>query len=235
MVLHGLYGRVARNRYPVAINDIFYTLAPGFCIHADVKLELDPDTAAKEVTYDEPSKTIKIPLAAINDGQRRTKMVMFTCNQCGKDVSWLPLAQQALLHSRAKCLVSPGQQCYPWTLHITSQHYYNMVPSCCIYAGGRSARLVNPVAWEKGAVFCQCQHCGVWHTLRAAKHIMEEVRYNDPDWQLEGQQASTTAMAAAADIDGACAVLYAAYSLAQLLLGVCRALHTFASHDADAL
>jgi hypothetical protein len=50
---------------------------------ADLQLELNPDAAAKEVTYDEATKTVRIPLAAVNDGQRRTKMVMFTCNQCG--------------------------------------------------------------------------------------------------------------------------------------------------------
>eukprot|EP00775_Hariotina_reticulata_P003524 gene3524-biopygen5224 len=105
-------------------------------IPSDVTLELDPDTSKREVTYDEDSKTVRIPLAAINDGQRRTKMVMFTCNKCG----------------------------------------------------GRSARLVNPVAWEKGAVFAQCQHCDVWHTLAAAPHIIEEVRYNDPEKQQQQQQ-----------------------------------------------
>jgi hypothetical protein len=44
------------------------------------------------------------------------------------------------------------------------------------HTGGRSARLVNPVAWDKGAVFCQCQHCDVWHMLRADKSIVEEIR-----------------------------------------------------------
>ncbi|KAF6261122.1 hypothetical protein COO60DRAFT_810182 [Scenedesmus sp. NREL 46B-D3] len=92
----------------------------------DLQLELNSDAAAKEVTYDEETKTVRIPLAAVGDGQRRTKMVMFTCNKCG----------------------------------------------------GRSARLVNPVAWERGAVFCQCQHCEVWHTLAAHPSILEEIRYN---------------------------------------------------------
>ena len=45
--------------------------------------------------------------------------------------------------------------------------------------GGRSARLVNPIAWEKGLVFAQCQHCDVWHTLAANNpRIYEEVRYD---------------------------------------------------------
>ena len=34
--------------------------------------------------YDEANKTVRIPLAALTDGQRRTKMVMFTCNKCGE-------------------------------------------------------------------------------------------------------------------------------------------------------
>jgi len=62
-------------------------------------------------------------------------------------------------------------------------------------AGGRSARLVNPLAWEKGAVFAQCQHCDVWHTLAAAPHIIEEIRYNDPTQQ---QQQNTPLEAATA-------------------------------------
>eukprot|EP00882_Tetradesmus_deserticola_P004050 GHRQ01004279.1.p1 GENE.GHRQ01004279.1~~GHRQ01004279.1.p1 ORF type:complete len:238 (+),score=51.04 GHRQ01004279.1:115-828(+) len=129
--------RVHRNRRPYICRSTTFTDP----LPDDLQLELNPDTAAKEVTYDEDTKTVKIPLAAVNDGQRRTKMVMFTCNKCG----------------------------------------------------GRSARLVNPVAWEKGAVFCQCQHCSVWHTLAAHPSILEEIRYNDPEWQLQQQDGSTAA------------------------------------------
>lgn len=107
-------------------------------IPEDVKLEVDPDGGAKQTTYDEEGKVVRIPLSALGEGQRRTKMVMFTCNKCG----------------------------------------------------GRSARLVNPVAWDKGAVFAQCQHCDVWHTLAAHPSIIEEVRYNDPGWRLP--RAATT-------------------------------------------
>jgi hypothetical protein len=56
-----------------------------------VQLELDPDAAASEVTYDEATKTVRIPLSALSDDgssgagkQRRTKMVMFSCNKCGE-------------------------------------------------------------------------------------------------------------------------------------------------------
>lgn len=52
--------------------------------NTDVQLELNPDQAAKDVLYDETNKTVRIPLAALTDGQRRTKMVMFTCNKCGE-------------------------------------------------------------------------------------------------------------------------------------------------------
>lgn len=112
----------------------------------DVNLELNPAPDASEVLYDEAAKTVRIPLAAVADGQRRTKMVMFTCNKCG----------------------------------------------------GRSARLVNPVAWARGAVFCQCQHCQVWHMLKADKSIVEEIRYNDPDWQMPKAQEGKAAAAAEA-------------------------------------
>lgn len=63
----------------------------------------------------------------------------------------------------------------------------------CVFVppGGRSARLVNPLAWERGAVFAQCQPCGVWHTLAAQPHIIEEIRYNDPEWQQPGAAAAT--------------------------------------------
>lgn len=51
-------------------------------------------------------------------------------------------------------------------------------------SGGRTARLVNPVAWERGVVFCQCQQCSVWHTLAANNpKVIEEIVYDDPEGQ----------------------------------------------------
>ncbi|KAG2438104.1 hypothetical protein HXX76_005713 [Chlamydomonas incerta] len=90
------------------------------------------EDGTKEVEYDEEKKVVRIPLSALGDGTRRSKLVLFTCNKCG----------------------------------------------------GRSARLVNPVAWEKGVVFGQCSKCGVWHVLQANnKKIFEEVRYKeDPEY-----------------------------------------------------
>ncbi|GBF93386.1 hypothetical protein Rsub_06424 [Raphidocelis subcapitata] len=59
-----------------------------------------------------------------------------------------------------------------------------LVMFTCNKCGGRSARLVNPLAWEKGLVFAQCQHCEVWHTLAANNPaLMEEIRYDDPEGQ----------------------------------------------------
>lgn len=79
------------------------------------------------ITYDEDSKTMRIPLSTSGQSGRRTKLVMFTCNKCG----------------------------------------------------GRSSRNVNPLAWEKGLVFCQCEHCSVWHTLaNNNKTMLEEIIYD---------------------------------------------------------
>ncbi|KAG2489076.1 hypothetical protein HYH03_012512 [Edaphochlamys debaryana] len=50
----------------------------------------------------------------------------------------------------------------------------------CNKCGGRTARMVNPIAWANGVVFGQCSHCKVWHVLSAPnKKIFEEVRYKD--------------------------------------------------------
>eukprot|EP00877_Chromochloris_zofingiensis_P001439 jgi/Chrzof1/11296/Cz05g31140.t1 len=95
---------------------------------ADLRLEVETDEEQTGITYDDETKTVHIPLSIYNDGARRTKLVMFTCNRCG----------------------------------------------------GRSARLVNPIAWEKGLVFGQCQHCEVWHTLASNNpKLLEEIRYNE--------------------------------------------------------
>lgn len=48
----------------------------------------------------------------------------------------------------------------------------------CNKCGGRSEKLVNPLAWEKGLVLAQCDHCKVWHTLASNDpKLFEEVRY----------------------------------------------------------
>jgi hypothetical protein len=50
---------------------------------AGLRLEVEPNEGVKEVTYDEQEKVVRIPLSAM-EGGRRTKLVMFTCNKCGK-------------------------------------------------------------------------------------------------------------------------------------------------------
>lgn len=203
---------------------------------ADLQLELNPDTAAKQVTYDEATKTVRIPLAAVNEGQRRTKMVMFTCNKCGmwcagsscllcrlcviccgsQAVTLIPLvfglraASQAAL---AAAVQGSRVELYAHTafgipvVHLCALGSGSGSHGCCCCllllllsrVGGRSARLVNPVAWEKGAVFAQCQHCEVWHTLAAHPSIIEEIRYNDPEWQQQQQQQVVSSTAAAGE------------------------------------
>jgi hypothetical protein len=53
-----------------------------------VQLEINPDAGARDVLYDEGSKTVRIPLAALADTARRSKMVMFRCNKCGEWSAW---------------------------------------------------------------------------------------------------------------------------------------------------
>jgi hypothetical protein len=50
---------------------------------AGLRLEPASDENQTDVEYDEASKTVRIPLSAM-DGGRRTKLVMFTCNKCGE-------------------------------------------------------------------------------------------------------------------------------------------------------
>ncbi|EFJ47616.1 hypothetical protein VOLCADRAFT_91932 [Volvox carteri f. nagariensis] len=75
---------------------------------ADLRIEAKEEDGTSNIDYDEENKVVRIPLSALGpEGQRRTKLVLFTCNKCG----------------------------------------------------GRTARLVNPIAWDKGAVFGQCAKC----------------------------------------------------------------------------
>lgn len=46
-------------------------------------------------------------------------------------------------------------------------------------AGGRSERLVNPLAWEKGMVIVQCEHCKAWHKVADANNMVEEYRFDE--------------------------------------------------------
>ncbi|EFN52670.1 hypothetical protein CHLNCDRAFT_138626 [Chlorella variabilis] len=54
-----------------------------------------------------------------------------------------------------------------------------LVKFTCNLCSGRSERLVNPVAWNKGMVIAQCQHCQAWHKLADAANLVEEIRYAD--------------------------------------------------------
>lgn len=73
---------------------------PQLCTHAqcpdpqlhlartDVQFQLSGDESQPEMQYDEETKTLKVPLSAL-EGEgalRRTKLVVFTCNKCGE---WL--------------------------------------------------------------------------------------------------------------------------------------------------
>jgi hypothetical protein len=56
-------------------------------------------------------------------------------------------------------------------------HSESGIETFCI-AGGRTERLVNPVAWEKGMVIVQCEHCKAWHKIADAANMVEEYRYH---------------------------------------------------------
>lgn len=52
----------------------------------DVKIEVAVENDIKQIMYDDATKTVRIPLATLQSdvAQRRTKMVLFTCNKCGE-------------------------------------------------------------------------------------------------------------------------------------------------------
>ncbi|KAH7623073.1 hypothetical protein Ndes2526B_g02371 [Nannochloris sp. 'desiccata'] len=54
-----------------------------------------------------------------------------------------------------------------------------LIAFTCNLCDGRSERLVNPVAWDKGLVIVQCQHCKKWHKVADAANLVEEIRYAD--------------------------------------------------------
>ena len=89
---------------------------------------------------------------------RRTLQVTFTCNKCGKYLT--PAFSPLFCHAFIECSEP----------HIRSHH---------CHAGGRTERLVNPVAWEKGLIFAQCGSCEAWHKLRDECSMVEEIRYID--------------------------------------------------------
>ncbi|KAK9820391.1 hypothetical protein WJX72_009887 [[Myrmecia] bisecta] len=52
----------------------------------------------------------------------------------------------------------------------------------CDKCGGRTERMVNPIAWDKGLVFVQCGQCEAWHKIKDAAGLIEEYRFiDDPE------------------------------------------------------
>jgi hypothetical protein len=69
-----------------------------------------------------------------------------------------------------------------------SKRRTKLVMFTCKPCGHRTARMVNPLAWAKGLVFCQCANpeCGAWHNLAANNpKLYEEIRY---DKEEEGEE-----------------------------------------------
>ena len=51
----------------------------------------------------------------------------------------------------------------------------------CDKCGARTARGVNPLALEKGAVYVQCGNCEAWHQLKDNLGLVVEYRFTDDD------------------------------------------------------
>lgn len=56
-----------------------------------------------------------------------------------------------------------------------------LVGFTCDACGGRTERLVNPLAWAKGMVIVQCEHCKAWHKIADANNMVEEYRFDCSD------------------------------------------------------
>jgi hypothetical protein len=56
-----------------------------------------------------------------------------------------------------------------------------LVKFTCNACGGRSERLVNPLAWAKGMVIVQCEQCKAWHKIADSQNMVEEYRLNSDD------------------------------------------------------
>ena len=56
-----------------------------------------------------------------------------------------------------------------------------LVSFTCNACGGRSERLVNPLAWEKGMVIVQCEQCKAWHKIADSQGMVEEYRFDNSD------------------------------------------------------
>jgi len=97
---------------------------------------------------------------------RRSMQVSFTCNICSKlqitiwGLQWLaPLLALSLT--------------------LAAMHDAHLLFFTPALADGRTERLVNPVAWERGMVIAQCAHCEAWHKLADAANLVQEIRYAD--------------------------------------------------------
>jgi len=56
-----------------------------------------------------------------------------------------------------------------------------LVSFTCNACGGRSERLVNPLAWAKGMVIVQCEQCKAWHKIADSQNMVEEYIFNSDD------------------------------------------------------
>lgn len=88
-------------------------------MHAGVSLELKTENEGSEVEWDPDTKTLRLPLSVVGGtSERRSKLVLFTCDKCGKQgQGWKCLQYLFILHHcnqlrhthrECTCLLTPA-------------------------------------------------------------------------------------------------------------------------------
>lgn len=144
---------------------------------------------------------------------RRRLQVSFTCNKCGKHDGCSLLLAKVWEHSPtpcnaaichlsdmlAGCTTAMGSLSISYCLtmqemqlsHFLTRRLLHLWSLCTSFAaGGRTERLVNPHAWNKGTVFVQCGQCDVWHNIRDEAGLIDEMGPNSQKASNNEQSAS---------------------------------------------
>ena len=118
-----------------------------------------------------------------SESPRRSLLCAFTCDKCGtcflkRGGVWKNTERNARAHNETR------ERVFLILTHSAHHACTHIICVCvCVYTGERSVRRVNPLAYERGTVFVQCQHepCGAWHQLKDNLHLIDEVRFFDED------------------------------------------------------
>lgn len=83
--------------------------------------------------------------------------------------------------AEASAAVAPEDDASVATIQLDMPRRSMQVTFTCDKCGTRTSRTVNPLAWDKGLVLAQCSGCNVWHKLKDAAGLVDEIRYTDED------------------------------------------------------